>query len=389
MLSPGSAPLLRLLPKIYEAGVDPDKWEPVLRAVAKWLDATASAIAVHHFGLNEGTIYRAVGYDPKRVRDYNERYAAENVWLRSANAYQPAGRVLIGEDIIPERELEQSSFYQDWLKPQGLHHRICGVLHREHAGVVYIAVMRPPRAKPFLVEEAERLSAVLPHLERGVQLQRRIAVLRTERSVAQEALDLLPRGVLFVDHTGRVLALNRRAQEILRVADGLMMRDGILHAAALSENTGLHRMIADSVRTAAGAAAQTQDTLALSRLSGRRPLEVLVLPLRSRCELLGHNRARAVVFVTDPDIPLDRNEERLRQLYGLTRAEARLATALVHAGSLEEAAAAAGITGSTARGYLTRIFARTGVNRRAELVRLILIGPAQLRRMPEAARNPK
>jgi DNA-binding CsgD family transcriptional regulator len=85
------------------------------------------------------------------------------------------------------------------------------------------------------------------------------------------------------------------------------------------------------------------------------------------------------VFVVDPDLPIEVDGERLCQLYGLTRVESNLARLIAEGRTVEEAAAALRIAVNTARAYLKRVFDKTGVRRQAELVRLLLAGPAQLR----------
>ena len=61
------------------------------------------------------------------------------------------------------------------------------------------------------------------------------------------------------------------------------------------------------------------------------------------------------------------------------RSEARLARLLADGLSLEQAAEMQGTKISTARSRLKHIFTKTGTNRQASLVRLILTGPAQIR----------
>lgn len=69
----------------------------------------------------------------------------------------------------------------------------------------------------------------------------------------------------------------------------------------------------------------------------------------------------------------------LRQLLGLTPALARLAAALAAGETVAEQAEKAGVTQGTARNQLKELFARTGTQRQAELVRVLLSGVAQLR----------
>ena len=68
------------------------------------------------------------------------------------------------------------------------------------------------------------------------------------------------------------------------------------------------------------------------------------------------------------------------RLYNLTPAEARLTLALLEGKGLEWAAEQISLSVNTARTHLKRIFEKTRTHRQAELVRLILRGPAVRRR---------
>lgn len=67
-------------------------------------------------------------------------------------------------------------------------------------------------------------------------------------------------------------------------------------------------------------------------------------------------------------------EGKLREMYGLTPAEERLAQLILQGLRLHEAEAALGIRHSTARTHMKRIYAKTGTHRQVELVRLLITG---------------
>ncbi len=71
-------------------------------------------------------------------------------------------------------------------------------------------------------------------------------------------------------------------------------------------------------------------------------------------------------------------EDTLRDLFGLTRSEARLPVALFGGDSLSEAAQGQGIRLNTAKVHLASVFGRTGVNRQGALIALMTrcAGPA-------------
>ena len=68
----------------------------------------------------------------------------------------------------------------------------------------------------------------------------------------------------------------------------------------------------------------------------------MVVALRTNGEALGDRAPVAAVFVSDPEIRLDSNQQHLRRLYALTVAEARLAAWLAQGKSVNEAAASDG-----------------------------------------------
>jgi DNA-binding CsgD family transcriptional regulator len=77
-------------------------------------------------------------------------------------------------------------------------------------------------------------------------------------------------------------------------------------------------------------------------------------------------------MIQDSALPVETAEAELRQLYGLTSAEARLSNLLMEGAALEDCCAQLGIRRTTARMHLRNIFAKTGVRRQGELVALLL-----------------
>ena len=71
-------------------------------------------------------------------------------------------------------------------------------------------------------------------------------------------------------------------------------------------------------------------------------------------------------------------ERLIATLFDLSPSEANLAALLTQGLTLAEAARELGLTESTVRSYSKRIFAKVGVNRQAELIRLILRSVAML-----------
>jgi DNA-binding CsgD family transcriptional regulator len=134
---------------------------------------------------------------------------------------------------------------------------------------------------------------------------------------------------------------------------------------------------ARALRRLVGAASSGQDdadcaTLAVRRRSGQRPLSVLVAPLRGAHPFQLEPLATAILLVTDPERARPADDGHFQALYGLTKAEARIAHALLDADRLADVAENLGVTLSTVRTHLQRAFEKTDTRRQSELVRLLL-----------------
>jgi DNA-binding CsgD family transcriptional regulator/PAS domain-containing protein len=370
--------LQRLLHRIYETGCG--DLEVLLDEVKCFLEGSAIALISHNFKYNRGSIRLAKGYNPRYIQSYALHHAHHNVWLARERDYRPPGKVHIGEDLVPENQLVQSKFYREWLRPQDLHHRLCAVLSRDDTTAVSLEVMRPRQWAAFDQDDIERCRSLLPLLQRALLIHRRMAELELERDAAFRALDQLPWGVFFIDEHHNRLGANRHAQEILAAGDGLIARGNTLQAELADETARLDQLLRSALNRPGQQKTGLGGTLSITRPSGAHPLNVVVVPLHVRTEALGERGSIAAIFVTDPEAPLDGSiEQHLRELYALTAGEARLASWLLKGKSVEEAAAAMGITVNTARAYLKRVYNKTGVRRQPELVRLLLLGLPRLR----------
>jgi DNA-binding CsgD family transcriptional regulator len=174
---------------------------------------------------------------------------------------------------------------------------------------------------------------------------------------------------VLLDDRGRLTYANRSAAELLAIEPGLSAPGRV--GGHDSRTEALQRTVPD-----AGGA-----SLSLHRhpVDGR-PLQVMATGLSWTNPIGGEARnfARAL-FIGDPKLSSGDPIQELGDAYGFTKGETRLAWLLAGGATLAEAASQLEITQNTARTVLKRILAKTGTNRQAALVRLLLSGPAQLR----------
>ncbi len=283
-----------------------------------------------------------------------------------------------GEELVPEHLLTGSDFYHQWLAPQGLFHSLLFVLLRRGESHIVCSAFRGESDGRFEDDMTNFFGRESAHLSRALKIHGIMSRTTTERDAALAALDQIPICVIIVDDAGMVLDSNHVANEVLALRDGLMVDRSGLKGDTREATLGLHQLIATAINHDRQVDPEATDTILLNRPSGRPSLAVTVgrLPLASR--FLGTDRRAAAIYITDPQTPFDLDSAKLRRLYKLTPAEARLAAHMAQGSRLEDAAADLGVSLNTVRTHLKRIFSKTGTDRQAELVRLIISGPARI-----------
>jgi DNA-binding CsgD family transcriptional regulator len=238
---------------------------------------------------------------------------------------------------------------------------------------------RPARDGEYGPAELDLLRTLSRHMARAIRQRRRLLEAERERSASCGALDRLPLGVMLVDETGRVLLVNPRAREILAHGDGLLAVRGEIRAAR-SQDSGLLRAALAQAARARGAGAGERAFLAIERVSGKRPYAVALAPVASPDACMS-GRGVVALFVSDPEAGAVVDPVALEQIYDLTPTEARIVATLAGGDSPEEAADRLRMRLSTLRFHLKHVFAKTGTNRQARLVGLVLEGPGSVRRV--------
>lgn len=194
-------------------------------------------------------------------------------------------------------------------------------------------------------------------------------------AAACAALDCVPVGMVLVDARHNVVSYNATAADIAAQRDGVR----IMRRTLQLTNDHDDQMLAEAIDAAAKAGARGRRratrVLGATRPSGRRSFTIVVTPLA------GDSPDEAVVgvFIGDPEVEIVPPVPVLQEMFGLTPAEAKLASLLAAGLRIDDAARQLGISVHTARAQLKQVFAKTGTHRQAALMRVLLTSPAGLR----------
>jgi DNA-binding CsgD family transcriptional regulator len=352
---------------IYDAGLEFDKWPTVLERIADHLGASVACLVRHDLARGAGAMLM-VRTDPSFARLYSEHYAKINVFAQRARN-QPPQTCVTDRMYMPKEELFRTEFYDGFMRPQAVHTLLNVYLLAERECGTRIAFARSPRHGEWEQEHLDTLRLFAPHVHRAALLNRELAATRLRESGALASLSGLSQAVFLVEAGGRLRFANQAAERMIAGGDGLTLERQCLVAHDRRETARLHRIVGEA---ADGGPAESSDcTLVVTRPSGRSPYRLVVAPMPAADAWFLTPSPMAIVITCDPDDAVVISIAAVSRRYGLTHAETVVLSEIARGSGLAPAAAAVGVSLSTARTHLQRVFEKTGTRRQAELVRLI------------------
>ena len=190
------------------------------------------------------------------------------------------------------------------------------------------------------------------------------------RDTVVAAFDWLHAGFLIASASGRLLFANDAGAEILEGQDGLVLdEDGTIKIRSI-EGAPKESSVGKFAAILAAARRHNGLIVSIPRRSDRLPLTLTLRPTRP--ESAREAEAGAVlVLIHDPERPANADQIGLRELYGLTLTEARLANLIMQGKTIEDCTRILGIRRTTVKMHLRNLYGKTGVNRQSELVALL------------------
>jgi DNA-binding CsgD family transcriptional regulator/PAS domain-containing protein len=363
---------LDLIERIYAAAEEPRLWTVFLERLARAIRGTVTAIVCEDFRVSHPSLMAGTRLDGVLSLAYKEHFASRDASMAGEARGLRTGEVVTSQMMPPFRDPLEKRQYDELLRRLDVKHLLGGIIFRERHRMSCVSVLRPGQRGPFGDEEVALLRTLVPHLQRALELQAKLAEQRCERAAAMETLDGVPAGILLLDRCGTALVVNRAASEMLAAKDGLTLGPGGLTAATREETSALRRLIAGAAGATGASGPPAGRVLAISRPSLRRSFCVLVKPLNEAARASGRSRPAVAVFVIDPDRRRTADGGVLQKLYGFTPAQSRVAAELMQGESVEEAARDLDVSLNTARTHVKHLFEKTDTHSHRELVRLLL-----------------
>lgn len=341
-----------LIGRIYDCAMDQDRWPPVLQEICDGMDAVGGSIHVVDPISATQQVLVEYGVDPEWSARGRETYATMSpigAAVLMAELEQPVSAF----DFVDEDEYLESRFYREWLAPKGYMDMMGALIVKKRSEIGAISAIRLRDKGRFTEQNREIVGLIAPHVRRAVAISGFLEHRRTDAETLASFVDSLSACVIFLDRSGRMLRANPAADALLDAGEIARVRNGQL--------TLVDRHADRLIR--ARLTAEGNEVLLLSVRRGAEAIGVALMPFKAGLFAL-FMKAEA------PDAPAI--GKMLAHSYGLTAREVAVLMPMIEGRTLQEIADTLGIGAATVRTHLNRIFAKTGTNRQAELVALIL-----------------
>lgn len=362
-------PIVALVHDIHAASTSEHEWTRVLSGLRNELHARSVTLGQHEFTSGHGSTL-CDAPDDADFRDAYSAYAARNPWFLSSDDYLP-GRVMTGEELISNHELQRTDFYRGFLRPHKLLHRLCGVVARRGTRVYFVAAHRGEDQPAFGVREKTDLQFLLSHLSLSMENQWRIRHIGDLSQALMRVVDQNDSATLLVSVEGALIYCNPMAHELL--ARGIALRiDGTrLTALNGADQRALRQAIAAATASRSPPGPDDATVLTLSIPAGASPLVLIVRPAgqmfiaeSGACCPVAMISIRGAHATHDPlHCPFARRFE-------LTPAQSKVSALVFMGQSLSVVARSLNVSENTVRSHLKQIFQKTNTHGQMELVHL-------------------
>ena len=341
-----------IIADIYEAAVFPERWSMTLERICAlggfWGGATASSDgSAESWTITANAIELFTEFVTGGWTAKNERLF---------RLVRQGHLSFVGDlDIFTLAEWKQLPIYRDFLVPRGFGYGAATLITTPGPSHMIVTLESRLDSGPATPETIAMLNRIRPHLARALVLSAEVRQQRASDLLQGLSMASVPAALLTKD--ARIVSANPELEAMgghltIGARDRIVFRDAAVQALmlkALSEK--------DAVRSIVVPSADDTDAAVIH-----------IVPLMKSARDLSSLASALMLVSHGASTPGDRFPL-LKGLYDLTRAEARVAMAILAAASLPQIAEDLGVSYETVRSTAKSVYAKTGSSGQVDLVR--------------------
>ena len=365
----------RLLASLHDAMLDEAHWPIASARIDEACGSKGNILISSEGGLgNHAEVFFArVCYRGQRHEQYENEYfrVYHHRDERGPRLRQlPDSQIVSVEALYTDEEKRRSVAYNEMLARSDTGNALHARLDGPHGSRIIWTAADPVDDAGWSSHRVEMVARLLPHIRQYVRVRLALDNAQAFGSTMAALLENTRCGVIQLDPRGRIVALNARADEMLRTGEGLGAARRCLHARLPAEDARLKHLLARALPRFGGGGVSGSMTVTSSVDSPPR-LVLHVSPMGAGRADLRASRVAAIVLVVEPQKRAVADPELVGHALGLTPAESRVAVMLAEGHTLQEIAIATGRSRGTVRWHLKQIFDKNAISRQVELVQLV------------------
>jgi DNA-binding CsgD family transcriptional regulator len=355
-----------LVGEIYDAAVDPGQRSAALEQVAGFVGGSAVTILSRDAARLSIEIHQHYGTESRFRELYRDRYVELDPLL-DRHLDLPVERTVGVTDVMPYSDFVTTSFYREWVEPQGAVDLATVTLERSNARTTILQVMRGRSRGTVDDSMRERMRLLAPHIQRSRMMGRQIRARSHTVADLAQVLDALSTAICLFDADGRVVHANVSCRRMLADGDLLaMVGDRIV--ARNTQADRIFRSLFDVVADGETSSADRRRIELMTSADGQHYLAHAFSLTYQRS--LQRDAAATVLFLQKASMVPQLATDAIAAAFRLTPSETRVLMAIVELGGVPDIAAKLGIAETTVKTHLGRLFEKTGAGRQADLVKI-------------------
>jgi DNA-binding CsgD family transcriptional regulator len=358
----------------YGALFHPEKWRDMLELYLTAVDSHFGALHSAPSDGEFGSLFLTHNIDPTPVLPVLHIYGRQAPYMDRALSMGIVPGVFLNHEVIPQTELHQLEYYQEYMRPLGFEHGITAVLRTgegNRLSPIAISGSRSDRGEPFGEREAAITRALFPHLRRAIRLRLEVDPARMVDPAIAEALDGFDTACCLLGAGGAVVQTNAVARTLLARHPGISISKSRLK----SSNRFADRALSQAVEAVCDPAALwvLRSTAEITIAGeGAEPLILVVMPLGHDNPFLSVGAIRAAVYILETGKrPFEPDRlSRLKSLFSLSQAESEVTGLILSGNNPEDIARSRDVSVHTVRTQIRTILEKTQSTRQSDLFRL-------------------
>ena len=354
---------------IYEGVLERPPWKTLLKCLEDYMRVPSATMVIRRPRLSDPglTVYLYSDADTGALEDFRTTAHRDSPF-----AELPEKKVFTLYDRVTRSELKSLDF-SEYLNTYNVSDLIgFDVYDRQSDIRLRLRLVRIGDVPAFSQEDRARLESIVPMMEKALKLYSAYTKNSFIEEFYEELLGSMDIASVILNAKLEVLSANKQAKHILTSRDGVYLRRNSLLCSQSSDQQKLEEACRDLMESARDdeQARQTRG-ISIARTSSDTKWDVHIRIVEKKNVVFGEGGPELVLLLRGPVRDCAPSQSRLIEMFGVTPAEAKLIAHLADGLTLTAAAEALGVSRNTARAQLSSIFAKTGVNRQNQLVKLV------------------